>query len=103
MKKVILFFLLLTVSAAAKPEVPQLKYYANDYTSTLSQDELTQLNGILKTLYDSTSTQVVFLMISSLEDYPIEMYSYDVAKQNKIGTEKNNNGVLFLIVKDDRK
>ncbi|HEX3074605.1 MAG TPA: TPM domain-containing protein [Ignavibacteriales bacterium] len=103
MKKIILFLLLASFQLYAKPEIPQLKYYANDYTSTLSQDELMRLNQMMKTLNDSTSTQIVFLMISSLEDYPLEMYSYETAKLNKIGTEKNNNGALFLIVKDDRK
>jgi uncharacterized protein len=44
----------------------------------------------------------VFVMISSLEGNALEDYSNTLAKKNKIGT-KQNNGVLFLIVKDDRK
>ncbi len=42
-------------------------------------------------------------MIQTLDGYPLEDYSYDVAKKNKIGTAKNNNGVLLLVVKDDQK
>jgi len=42
-------------------------------------------------------------MIPTLNDYPIEMYAYETATKNKIGTKENNNGVLFLIAKNDRK
>ena len=41
-------------------------------------------------------------MIPSLEGYPIEMLAEETATKNKIGTEKNDNGILLLIAKDDR-
>ncbi|MFA3782646.1 YgcG family protein [Melioribacteraceae bacterium 4301-Me] len=87
----------------AQPEIPQLKYYANDFTGTLSNSQLYDLNSLLKSFDDSTSTQIVFLMIPTLNGYPIEDYTYKVASENKIGTEKNNNGVLFFVAKNDRK
>ncbi len=102
MKKI---FLLLIIPSLliAQPEIPELKQYANDFTSTLSSSELYTLNSALKSFQDSTSNQVVFLMVSSINDYPLESYTYEVASKNKIGTAKNNNGVLFFIAKDDRK
>jgi uncharacterized protein len=42
-------------------------------------------------------------MIATLDDYPIEYYSHEVAQKNKIGTEKNDNGALLFIAKNDRK
>ena len=42
-------------------------------------------------------------MISSLDGYPLEMYTHETAEQNKIGTKENNNGVLFFVAKKDRK
>jgi uncharacterized protein len=99
-----LLFLVFTVSLfAQKPEVPTLTTWANDFTNTLSPDQISSLNSKLKTYSDTTSNQVIFLMISSLDSYPLEDFSYEVAKQNKIGNQKNNNGVLLLIVKNDRK
>ncbi|MEG8947641.1 TPM domain-containing protein [Rosettibacter firmus] len=103
MKNFVLIFLFYTLSLNAQVEFPILKNYANDYTATLKTSEISLLNNKLKSFDDSTSNQIVFLMISTLNGYPIEMYAYEVASRNKIGTAKNNNGVLFLVVKDDRK
>ncbi len=100
----ILFLLLLGfVNAFAQHEIPELKQYANDFTNTLSASELSQLNSELKKFDDATSNQVVLLIISTLDGYPLEMYANEVAEKNKIGTKENENGILFLVVKDDRK
>ena len=102
MKKIFLI-LIIPCLLIAQQEIPTLKQYANDYTSTLSSSELYTLNSALHSFQDSTSNQVVFLMIQSLNDYPLESYTYEVAAKNKIGSAKNNNGVLFFVAKDDRK
>ncbi len=99
-----LFLFLFLISAAySQPDVPQLKYWANDFTNTLSSNQLSTLNVELKTFQDSTGSQVVFLMIPTLNNYPLEYYSMDVVQKNKIGTKEHDNGVLFLVVKNDRK
>ncbi len=102
MKKLFLFLLFIS-AAYSQPEVPQLKYWATDFTNTLGQDQINSLNSRLKTFEDTTSNQVVFLMIPTLDNYPLEYYTMDVAKKNNIGTKEHDNGVLFLVVKDDRK
>ncbi len=103
MNKIFLFLLLFSFTTFSQPKVPKLTLWATDLTNTLSQSELNDLNKRLKTYEDTTSNQIVSLMIKSLNGYPIEMYSYDVASENKIGSKKSDNGVLLLIVKDDRK
>lgn len=95
-------FLLFLSIAYSQPEIPKLKMWATDLTGTLSQTELQDLNSRLKTFQDTTSNQIVVLMIPSLENYPIEMLAEEIASKNKIGTEKNDNGILLLIAKDDR-
>ncbi len=103
MNKFILIILIPISLLNAQVDFPLLNNYANDFTSTLTESELSYLNKKLKNFDDSTSNQIVFLMINSLNGYPIEMYAYEVATRNKIGTTKNNNGILFLVVKGDRK
>lgn len=99
-----LFFCLIVYSSVfAKPEIPKLSNWANDFTSTLSSQELQILNSRLKTYEDTTSNQLVSLMIATLDGYPLEDYSFEVAETNKIGTKENSNGLLFLVVKNDRK
>lgn len=96
-------FLLFCYSVGfAQPQIPKLKMWATDLTNTLSQSELQDLNERLKSFQDTTSNQIVVLMIPSLENYPIEMLAEETATKNKIGTEKNDNGILLLIAKDDK-
>lgn len=103
MKKIVFILLLFSFRLTAQPEIPVLKNYANDFTSTLTQSQLNELNYLLKSFDDSTSTQIVFLMIRSLQGYPLEYYTYEVADKNKIGRAGKNNGVLFFVAKEDRK
>ncbi|MCL5029832.1 MAG: TPM domain-containing protein [Bacteroidetes bacterium] len=102
MKKLFLFLFLFSVGYAQQ-EFPVLKNYANDFTGTLNQEQLADLNYQLKTFDDSTSNQLVFLMIPTLNDYPLDEYANETATKNKIGTKKNDNGILFVVVKNDKK
>jgi uncharacterized protein len=102
MKKIFLYLLIIS-GVYAQPRIPQLQEWANDFTNTLSQNQLSSLNYKLKTFQDSTSNQVVFLMISTLNNYPLDYYSMDVAEKNKIGTKEHDNGILFMVVKNDRR
>ncbi len=99
----IFFFFLFWFALSAQPKVPKLNAYATDLSGTLTQSQLEALNRGLRNFYEKTSTQIVFLMIPSLEGYPLEMYSYEVVEKNKIGTKGRDNGVLFLVVKNDKK
>lgn len=101
-----LFFLLIICAALSfgqNDEIPTVTTYATDLTGTLSQSQLDDLNRSLDMYEDSTTNQIVVLMVSTLNDYAIEDYGYEVAAKNKIGTAKNDNGVLLLIAKDDRR
>jgi len=102
MRLYLFVFLILVSSAFSQPEIPKLKMWATDLSGTLRESELRDLNNRLKAYQDSTSNQLLVLMISSLEDYPIEMLAEETATKNKIGTKKNDNGILLLIAKDDR-
>jgi len=87
----------------AQPEIPKLDKHANDFTNTIGREQLEKINSeLLRFEYEST-TQIVFVMINSLEDYPIENYAFDVAEKNGIGTKQNDNGVLLVVALADRK
>lgn len=102
--KILIFLLAVFVSSAfSQVSIPVLKNYANDQTGTLNSSELYTLESKLKTFDDSTSNQVVFLMLNTLDGYPLETFCYETATKNQIGSKKNNNGVLFFLAKEDRK
>lgn len=104
MKKVFVIFIFIqSLLFAQQPEIHHLEAWANDYTNTLTSQQISELNDDLRTFSDTTSNQLVVLIIPTLDGASLEEYAYQTAMQNKIGSKKNNNGVLFLIVKDDRK
>lgn len=95
--------LFLTSLSTIAKEVPYLSGRVNDYGNILSDGVERQLEQKLKIHEDSTSNQVVILTIDALEDEFIEGYAEKVATTWKLGTEGNDNGVLFLISVTDRK
>jgi uncharacterized protein len=104
MKKVFLFiWFLFSVISFAQSQIPVLKNWANDYTNTLTPNQLSYLDHDLSAFNDTTSNQIVLLIIHSLNGYPMEEFTYETASKNKIGTAKNNNGILFFVAKEDKK
>ncbi|HOQ12829.1 MAG: hypothetical protein BWY23_01769 [Spirochaetes bacterium ADurb.Bin218] len=83
--------------------IPQLNSHVNDYGDMISAEMEATLEEKLIQLEKSDSTQIVILTVKSLEGYPIEEYSINVAKSWKIGQKKLDNGVLFIVSRDDRK
>ena len=90
---------LLASSASA---VPKLERWATDQTGTLTRAELDRLDAALRAFEDSTSTQIVFLMVSTIGGSSIEDYALRVAEKNGVGTAENDNGALLLVAKNDR-
>jgi uncharacterized protein len=84
-------------------DVPQLKGYINDYADMISPPARAQLENELKAFEQSDSTQVVILTIPSLEGEVIEEYGIKVAEAWKVGQKNKDNGVIFLVSKNDRK
>jgi uncharacterized protein len=84
-------------------EVPFLAGRVNDTAHILSDKTIYALEDLLKAHEDSTSNQVVVLTIPSLQGEPLEEYSIKVVDTWKLGHKDQDNGVLLLIVRDDRK
>ena len=104
MKKYLLFlFLSTSLTAFAQPDVPFLSGRIVDEAGVLSDNTIELLELQLKAHEDSTSNQLVVLVISSLKDEILEEYSLKVAETWQIGQKGKDNGVLLLVAIDDRK
>jgi uncharacterized protein len=106
MKKFFLLFILLLCClpfAAYSLDVPRLQGYVNDYAGRVSPSARSKIEGELRTFEQSDSTQVVILTIPSLEGENIEEFSIKVAEAWKIGQQQKDNGVLFVVSKQERK
>jgi uncharacterized protein len=90
----------LAVDFPPKPDPPRL---VNDFTSTLSPTELSQLESTLVRFNDSTSVEIAVVLLNTLDGYPIEQYAFELGQRWGIGDKEKNSGALLLIAKGDRK
>jgi uncharacterized protein len=102
---ILLLFLLCVclhyVCALEVPEHP--KGRITDFTHTLSSTEISYLDQKLADYEQQTTNQIAVLMIPSLKGDNLEDYSIRLADTWKIGQAGKDNGVILLIVKNDRK
>jgi uncharacterized protein len=89
------------VGALEVPEHPGGRI--TDLTRTLSSNEILFLDQKLADFEERTTNQIAVLMIPSLEGDNLEDYSIRLADKWKIGQKGKDNGVIILIVKNDRK
>jgi uncharacterized protein len=92
-----------SISFAQRPAVPKLTSPVYDETATLVSEQADALRRRLSAYLDSTSTQIVIVIMSSLHDSPEGDFAFDIINQNKIGQAKKNNGAAILISINDRK
>ena len=100
---VLLIGILATVRVAGSIDVPYLTGRVNDYAGNLSEDAVTSLSEELKEHEERTTNQVVVLTIPSLQGESIEDYSNRVFNEWKLGQSGQDNGILIVIVPDERR
>ncbi len=96
-------FLLLNTVLFAQTFPAKPTRLVNDYTQTLSPDQVNQLEQKLVAFDDSTSTQIAVVIIKSLEGYDVADYAVRLAESWGVGGAENNNGVVLLVSLGDRK
>ena len=104
--KLLLCFLFTQISFAQFdiPEKPEFQTSVYDYAKVLSADEKAQLEEKLIRYSESTSTQIVVITIESLKGEDIGILTPKWGQKWGIGgTAKNDNGVIILLAKAERK
>jgi uncharacterized protein len=97
----LLFFLALPADALEIPEKP--KGRITDQTRTLNPAEISSLDRKLAAFEGETTNQIVVLLIPSLHGESLEDFSMRLAEKWKIGQKEKNNGIILLVVKNDKK
>lgn len=85
------------------PEKPKFQTSVYDYSNLLSPAQKTSLESKLVRYSDTTSTQIVVAIIASTEGENINYLAANWGEKWGIGQAKEDNGVLMLLAKDDRK
>ncbi len=84
-------------------EVPRLQGYVNDYAGIISPSARSRIEEELRAFERSDSTQIVILTVPTLGGENIEEFGMKVAEAWKIGQERKDNGILFIVSKEERK
>lgn len=105
MKKSIIALLLIIFSATgfAQDFPAKPNKLVNDYTGTLSVDQLQHLEQKLVTFDDSTSIQVAIAILKSVGEYDINEYALELGRKWGVGTKGKDNGVMIVVALGDRK
>ena len=105
-KRTLLVFLFLvgTFAFAQIPDKPSFiaPIMDIDNTGVLSKTEMQTLYDKLKNYSDSTSTEVLVILVKNTRGDEIKRFTTDLGHKWKIGQKGKDNGVVFLIAVDDR-
>ncbi len=103
MKQCIVFIsLLVPMSLFAYAPIPERIGLVNDFTETISLESDATITNTLTQFQQTTSNEIVVVLIPSLEGAPIEEYTNTLFREWGIGTKEYDNGILLLLALDDR-
>jgi uncharacterized protein len=109
MKRLLLFFVLF-ISVFAKAQIekvipprPNPPRLVNDFTSTLTPEQVQALEQKLVAYDDSTSNQVAVVIMNSTGDYSVEEVGLGIIRNWGVGGKEHNNGIVLLVAKNDHK
>lgn len=108
MKKITLLFIFLFLyhlTIFGQIIIPaKLTYTVSDFTSnTLTREDINELSNEVQRIYDSTGIELAIVILESSFGESLESFSLRMANQWKVGNEKKSNGILILVLKNDRK
>jgi uncharacterized protein len=83
--------------------IPPLSAHVTDLTQTLSAQETQALEAKLADWEARTTNQLAVLLVPTTQPEPIEAYAIRVAEKWQIGRKGKDNGLLFLVAKNDKK
>ncbi|MBF7092560.1 TPM domain-containing protein [Flavobacterium sp. ALJ2] len=100
---VCLFFTQIGFAQFTIPEKPKFQTSVYDYANVLSPTEKAQLEEKLIRYSDSTTTQIVVITIENLKGEDVSQLATKWAHTWGLGQAKEDNGVIILVAKSERK
>lgn len=83
--------------------IPALSSPVTDLTATLTPDQKRSLEHTLQEFETRKGSQIAVLIIPTTQPEAIEQFSLRVVESWQLGRKKVDDGVLFLIAKEDRR
>lgn len=103
----IVFYIIVLLSTSVygiSNKLPESSYdfYVYDEAGIIDKDTESYIVDINKELYNKTGAQIVVATVNSLDDMDINYYATALYEKWKIGSQEYDNGMLLLIVPDNR-
>ena len=96
-----LFFSLTLFSQNGIPDAPNpprlVNNFSKEFPNFLSVEEQEMLENKLVSFAESTSNQIVIIIVDDLAGYEPAEYAYELGDKWGIGHEKEDNGIVILI------
>ena len=92
-----------TTTGYGQADLPMPQHYVEDYANVINPSDEHSLNGILQELEQKTDAQYIVLTVPSTRGVPIEQFSIELAEKWKLGRKGKDDGMLFVLAKNDRK
>ena len=91
-------------ACAAVPDKPSSFSYAYDFTGkVLSESDISELAAYGQALYEATGVQAVAVVVDFLDGADPADYATDIINTWGIGSKTENDGVVVLLARGDRK
>jgi uncharacterized protein len=100
---IVLMIPAMTTIGYEKADLPMPRYYVEDYANVINSSHERSLNGILQELEQKTGAQYIILTVETTAPLPIEQFSIELAEKWKLGQKGKDNGMLFVLAKNDRR
>lgn len=91
------------IQAQSLPPAPSPPRLVNDLAGLLSPEEQAALEAKLVAYEDSTSTQMLVVLIQDLGGWEISAFSFAIGDAWGVGQKKLDNGLVLAVSRDDRK
>ena len=86
-----------TMLKAQLPSPPNPPRLVTDYTGTLTASQINTLEQKLVAYDNSTSTQILVLLVDDLQGYSVEQYATEIGHSWGVGQQGKNNGAVILV------
>ena len=100
----IFVFSVLLIGIASAAEFPRpYNDYVNDYAGVFSSVEIGELQGILQSVRETTTAEVVVVAVNSTGNYDISEYAVRIGQEWGVGKSDKDNGLVIVYSADANK
>lgn len=99
----IMMLLVVLLPVVSAITYPTLNGYVTDNANIITPEYREKITDLADKINKETTVEIAVLTIESLEGDSHENYALQTFRQNGVGKKDNNNGLLILVAKNERK